>query len=108
MLSNCLMKNLDEMDNKEYLKYCKVYKGEDENPYRSPSNKDDELKKLFWNEERAGVCECIEDNISDKRLCSRKIFDYVYNGVNMYVGAWAGGNPDSIMYKYIEMEPVVI
>ena len=78
------------MDNKEYLKWCKVYRGEDEFPYPR-NNKEDEYKYIFWRNEKAAIGECMDDNIKDNIKIIDTINRYIRNGLSMYHSDWVSG-----------------
>lgn len=78
------------MDNKEYLKWCKVYRGEDKFPYPR-NNKEDEYKYIYWRNERSAVRDCMDDNIQDSIKIIEVINSYIRNGLSMYHDDWAIG-----------------
>lgn len=79
------------MNKKDYLKWCKVYRGENEFPY-SRNTKEDEYKYVLWINERAALRECISDNIKDDIKIIETINSYIIkNGLSMYHDDWARG-----------------
>lgn len=78
------------MDKKEYLKWCKVYKGENVFPY-SRNTKEDEYKYVLWLNEKAAIGECIDDNIHDDVNIIETINRYIKNGLSKYHDDWALG-----------------
>lgn len=85
------LKKDTDMDKKEYLKLCKVYRGEEEFPY-SRNSKEDEYKYVLWLNERAAIRECITDNIKDYIKIIETINRFVKNGLSMYHDDWAKGS----------------
>ena len=87
------------MDKKDYLKWCKVYRGEEEFPYPR-KNKEDEYKYILWINERAAIRDCIEDKIKDGVKIIELINKYIRNGLSMYHDDWAAGL--SMSFKTLE------
>lgn len=77
------------MDNK-YLKWCKVYKGEEEFPH-TRNSKADEYKYVLWLYERVAVRECESEHIHDSKAIIANINKAVLNGLSMYHDDWALG-----------------
>lgn len=74
----------------DYLKWCKVYRGENKFPY--PRNtKDDEYKYVLWLNEKAAIGECIDDGINEDIKIIETINRYIKNGLSMYHDDWAKG-----------------
>ena len=78
------------MDKKEYLKLCKVYRGEEGFPYPRET-KDDEYRYVLWLNEKAAILDCIDDNISDDIKIIETINRYIKNGLSKYHDDWARG-----------------
>ncbi len=83
-----------DMINNEYLKWCKVFRGEEEFPY-SRNTKEDEYKYILWLNERAAIRECVSDNTRDDIKIIETINRFVKNGLSMYHDDWAIGIPIS-------------
>lgn len=76
------------MDKKEYLKWCKVYKGENVFPY-SRNTKEDEYKYVLWLNEKAAIDECVDDGINEDVKIIETINRYIKNGLSKYHDDWA-------------------
>lgn len=78
------------MEDKKFLKWCKVFRGESEYPYPRDS-KDNEYKYVLWLNERVAIRECISENIHDDKAIIELINKSVLNGLSMYHNDWAIG-----------------
>lgn len=78
------------MDKKDYLKWCKAYKGEEEFPYPRKT-KEDEYKYVLWLNEKGAIGECIDDNINEDIKIIETINRYIKNGLSKYHDDWALG-----------------
>lgn len=78
------------MEEKKYLKWCKVYAGEKDFPYLR-GNKEDEYRYVLWLNERAAIGECIANNIKNDVKIIEIINRYIKNGLSKYHDDWALG-----------------